>query len=126
MVIGYPPFESFVHHEVAHSYFGNESLTQFLELYVYNRIYTNSLDVDSWVFTRGYEPFRGFSNGGVHGLLDIYQLIGHDAMARAFQALYPLLTPFGQRLSEAGKQVILNETPPELQDQVQEILDKGI
>ena len=125
MVIGYLPFEVIVHHEVAHSYFGNESLAKFLDMYIYNRIYTNSLGVDSWIFTWDYDPFY-FRNSGLYGLMDIYQLIGHDAMARAYQALYPLRPPYGQRLSEAGKQVFLNETPPELQDQVREILDRGI
>jgi hypothetical protein len=125
VVLGYLPFEAIIHHEVSHSYFGNEYLTQFLELYVYNRTYTNSLDMDSWVYTRDYEPFLA-SNSHTHGLLDIYQLIGHDAMARAFQALYPLRPSFGTPLSEAGKQAIVNEAPSGLQNQVREILDRGI
>ena len=125
VVLGYLPFEAIIYHEVSHSYFGNESLTTFLELYLYNRIYTNSLAVESWVFTSGYEPFLNW-NAHIHGLLDIYQLIGHDAMARAYQALYPLRPPYGIPLSEAGKQVIVNEAPPELQDQVRAILDRGI
>ncbi len=66
VVIGYLPFEAIIHHEVSHSYFGNESLTKFLELYVYNRIYTNSLDVESWIFTSGYKPFH-YWNNGIHG-----------------------------------------------------------
>ena len=125
VVLGYLPFEAIIHHEVSHSYFGNEYLTQFLELYVYNRTYTNSLDVDSWVYTRDYEPFLA-SNSHTHGLLDIYQLIGHDAMARAFQALYPLRPSYGTPLSEAGKQAIVNEAPFGLQNQVREILNRGI
>jgi hypothetical protein len=125
VILGYLPFEAIIHHEVSHSYFGNENLTQFLELYVYNRVYTNSLVVDSWVYTRDYEPFLD-SNSRTHGLLDIYQLIGHDAMARAYQTLYPLRPPYGAFLSEAGKQAFVNEAPPALQDQVREILDRGI
>jgi hypothetical protein len=81
--------------------------------------------MDSWVYTRDYEPFLA-SNSHTHGLLDIYQLIGHDAMARAFQALYPLRPSFGTPLSEAGKQAIVNEAPSGLQNQVREILDRGI
>jgi hypothetical protein len=125
VILGYLPFEAIIYHEVSHSYFGNENLTQFLELYVYNRVYTNSLVVDSWVYTRDYEPFLD-SNSRTHGLLDIYQLIGHDAMARAYQTLYPLRPPYGAFLSEAGKQAFVNEAPPALQDQVREILDRGI
>ena len=125
VVIGYLPYESIIHHEIAHTYFGNEYLTQFLELYAYNRIYTNSLEVESWVFTREYEPFLD-SNSHTHGLLDIYQLIGRDAMAKAFQSLYPLRPPYGQPLSEAGKQAIVNEAPLAQQDQVRAILDRGI
>ena len=125
VVLGYLPFEAIIQHEIVLSYFGNEHLTQLIELYIYNRIHTNSLDVDSWIFTRDYVPFLE-SNAYTHGLLDIYQLIGHDAMARAFQALYLLKPPYGQPLSEEGKQAVVNEAPVAQQGQVRAILDRGI
>ena len=81
--------------------------------------------MDSWIFTRDYVPFLE-SNAYTHGLLDIYQLIGHDAMARAFQALYLLKPPYGQPLSEEGKQAVVNEAPVAQQGQVRAILDRGI
>lgn len=125
VVLGYLPFEAIIQHEVSHSYFSHEQLTQFLELYSYNRIYTNSLDANEWIHTRDYVPFLE-TNAYTHGLLDIYQLIGHDAMARAFQALYQLSPPYGEPLSEQGKLAIVNEALPEQQSQVREILERGI
>ena len=89
-------------HELSHSYIGHESLTQFLELYVHNVVRTNSTDVESWNFVRNYVPFRD-SNEGYAALLDIYQLIGQDAMARAYRKVYSLEPPYGQQLcAECG------------------------
>jgi hypothetical protein len=83
------PFDAILAHEAAHSYFGNESLTQFLELYAYNVIATGSQNVSAWIYLRNWTPGLA-SNMGIHALLDIYQAIGFDEMSRAYRAIYPL------------------------------------
>jgi hypothetical protein len=45
------PYDAILCHEASHSYVGNESLTQFLELYAYNVVRTGSADPMSWTFT---------------------------------------------------------------------------
>jgi hypothetical protein len=125
VVIGYTPFEAIVQHELGHSYMGNETLNQFVELYAYNRIYTNSVDVNSWIWTRNYVPFDP-DNANIHGILDIYQLIGHEAMSRAYRNLHQINPPYGSPLSEEGKRLIIDEAPSNLQEQVRAILDRGV
>jgi hypothetical protein len=105
------PYDAILVHELAHSYLGSESLTQFLELYGYNVLRTGSADVGAWTFTRDYVPGRD-SNEGVHALLDVYRLIGRDAMAAAYRAVLPLHPPYGQPLSAAARQAFVDAAPP--------------
>jgi hypothetical protein len=111
------PYEAILYHELSHSFIGNESLTQFLELYVYNMLHTNSQDLQVWIFTRNYvagDP----SNAGVHALLDVYQLIGPSAMARAYRTVYPLYPPCGAPLPASSKQAFIDQAPSALKAQV--------
>jgi len=117
------PFESILHHELAHSYYGNESITQFLELYIYNLIHTQSTDVHSWITTRNWVAGAS-SNTGVHALLDIYDWIGPIAMANAYQVIYPLRPPYGQPLSPACRQAFVDQAPEPLKTQVAEKANK--
>lgn len=111
------PFESILHHELSHSYFGHESLTQFLELYIYNLIHTQSTNVQSWITKRNWVAGSA-SNEGVHALLDIYQLIGPMAMANAYRMMYPLRPPYGQPLTAQGQQAFVDQAPLALKTQV--------
>jgi hypothetical protein len=104
------PFESILCHELAHSYLGNEILTQFLELYTYNRLHGSTPDLATWTFTRGYAG-PGDANRDVALVLDVYQMLGHDAMARAYKAAYALRPPYGQPLSAAVRQVFVDQAP---------------
>lgn len=111
------PYEAGLFHELGHSYIGSESLTQFLELYLYNVTRTGSTELPAWRYTRDWQP-NADTNQGVHALLDVYQLIGHDAMARAYRAVYPLRPPYGQPLSPAAQQVFVDQAPEAVKAQV--------
>lgn len=111
------PYDAILAHELAHSYVGNESLTQFLELYVYNVLRTGSAQLQSWVFTRGYSG-PAATNIDVAALLDVYQLIGPDAMASGYRAVLPHAPPYGSPLSEAAKQAFAQTVPDSLRAQV--------
>jgi hypothetical protein len=117
------PYDAILCHELGHSYIGNESLTQFLELYAYNVIRTGSTDPQRWIFTRGWVPGLA-TNQDVLAVLDVYQAIGHDAMLRAYRAIYPLRPPYGQTLSQAVIQAFVAQVPDALQAQVAEKLRK--
>ena len=104
------PFDAILAHELAHSYVGNEALTQFLELYIYNTLLNNSTDVSQWTFTRDYVPDAS-ANANVHALLDIYRLIGRDAMMNAYRAIYPLHPPYGSALSTAVRDAFVAAVP---------------
>ena len=104
------PFDAILYHELAHSYIGNESLTQFIELYVYNVVRTRSTNAQDWVHTRSW--VRGSStNSGVHALLDIYEMIGQAAMSAAYKAIYPLRPPYGVVLSAEAQQAFVDHAP---------------
>jgi hypothetical protein len=107
------PYEAILCHELSHSFIGNESLTQFLELYVYNMLQSNSQDLQAWTFNRNYIAWDP-SNHGVHALLDVYQLIGPGAMSRAYRVVYSLSPPYGQPLSAESKQAFIDQAPSEL------------
>jgi hypothetical protein len=109
------PFDAVAGHELAHSYISNEMLTQFLELYLYNVIRTASTDPAVWVFTRDWVPDQS-SNAGLAAVLDVYQVLGHDAMARAYRAVYPLRPPYGQPLSPAVIQAFVDQAPADVRD----------
>jgi hypothetical protein len=117
------PYDAILCHELGHSYIGTESLTQFLELYAYNVIRTGSTDTQSWIFTRGWVPNLP-TNQDVAAVLDIYRLIGHDAMRRAYRTIYPLRPPYGQALSQAVIQAFVAQVPVALQAQVTDKLAK--
>jgi hypothetical protein len=111
------PHRAILFHELAHSYIGHESLTQFLELLVYNVVETGSSDPQAWGHTRQYTGPRA-TNIGVHALLDIHALIGHDGMARAYRTLLELRPPYGQPLSAEARQAFVDEAPLGLEGQV--------
>ncbi|MBW3553330.1 MAG: carboxypeptidase-like regulatory domain-containing protein [Gemmatimonadetes bacterium] len=106
------PYDAIVYHEMAHSYIGNESLTQLLELIVYNVLRTGSTDLETWPYTRDYPGLQD-SNEDLYALMDIHGLIGHDAVARGYRAVLPLPTPYGQPLCEACVQAFVDEAPAE-------------
>jgi hypothetical protein len=119
------PYESILDHELSHSYIGHESLNQFLELYVYNTVHTNSDRVESWISLRGF--MRGLaSNEGIAALLDVYIWIGHDAMVRAYRTIYTLRPPYGQPLGADSKQAFVDQAPAALKAQVADKLVKVI
>ncbi len=103
-------YEAILDHELSHAYIAHESLNQFLELYCYNMVRTNSPDVKSWTYTRGYVAFQP-DNERIHALLDVYQWLGKDAMAGAYRAVYPLHPGYGVELCAACKQVFVDWAP---------------
>ncbi len=111
------PYDAMIVHELGHSFVGSASLTQFLELYGYNVLRTGSPELATWTYTRGYVPGRD-ANEGVHALLDVYGLIGRDAMARAYRAVLPLRPPYGQPLSAAAQQAFVDAAPADAKAQV--------
>lgn len=111
------PYDAILVHELTHSYIGNESLTQFLELYVHNMLRTGSPNLQAWLFTRGYSG-PASTNIDVAALLDVYQLIGSDAMAAGYRAVLPHAPPYGSPLSEAAKQAFAQTVPESLRAQV--------
>jgi hypothetical protein len=104
------PYNAILFHEISHSYIGNEGLTQFLDIYLYNMIYAKSTDINSWVYLQGYTPFLD-SNTWLHALLDIYQYIGPNNMSKAYQILYTLHPAYGSPLSEECLQVFVDQAP---------------
>ena len=85
--------------------------------YGYNVLRTGSTDVGAWTFTRDYVSGRE-ANEGVHALLDVYRLIGRDAMASAYRAVLPLRPPYGQPLSAAARQAFVDAAPAAVKAQV--------
>jgi hypothetical protein len=108
---------------MSHSYIGHEGVNQFLELFVYNMIHTGSANLQSWTWTRDYVPSNP-SNSGVHALLDVYQLIGRDAMSRAYKAVRVLNPPYGQPLSQQCQQAFVDQAPGSLKAQVADKMSK--
>lgn len=111
------PYEVVLFHEFSHGYIGNEGLNQFLHIYLYNMVHTNSPDIDSWIYLQGYTAFQN-DNTWVYALLDIYQLIGHDNMSRAYKILYSLKPPYGSPLSTECLQVFIDQAPTSVKEQV--------
>lgn len=108
-------------HELAHSYIGNEALTQFLELHVYNTDLGLGTDPTTWAQTRGWSPTQATSFGVTYAL-DIYHRVGPDVMRRAFRAVRPLRPAYGQPLTQAVIAAFLAEVPAEHRAYVQERL----
>jgi hypothetical protein len=111
------PYDPGITHELGHSYVGTESLAQFLEIYGHNVLRTGSKDVSRWTYTRSWTPQRA-DNKDVHAMLDVYELIGPEAMARAFRAVVPLRPAYGQPLSPAVQQVFIDAAPASVRAQV--------
>lgn len=117
------PYEAILIHETSHSWILHESLNQFLELYAYNVKRGTTPDLATWTFTRSWMPGLE-SNVGIHALLDVYQLIGRDAMARAYRAVHPLMPQYGQALTAQQRQVFVDEAPAAVKAQVAAKMEK--
>lgn len=116
------PYEVILSHEVGHSYIGHEGLTQFLEVYSYNVVETGSTDLETWPWKRtigdaSYVPFAP-GNDGAWALMDIYQLIGREAMGRAVAQIHALGAPYGAPMSDAARRTFIDEAPPAVRTQV--------
>jgi hypothetical protein len=118
----YAPHEVGLAHEIAHTYIGHEWLTQFLHLYVHNVIETGSEAVDQWVFfnLQDYDAFSA-ENTLWKALLDIYQLIGPEAMGRAYRNLHLMGVSYGSELSAEARQTFIDQAPAEVKNQVAEL-----
>jgi hypothetical protein len=116
-------YEAMIDHEMSHSYISHESLNQFLELYASNCANTNSTDIQSWIYLRNYVPFRE-SNDGISALLDIFQLIGEDAMKNAYRTILPLKPPYGKPLPDEDKQAFVDAAPLSVKSRVQTIINR--
>ncbi len=80
-------------------------------------LHTGSPSVQTWVFTRGYSG-PASTNSDVAALLDVYQLIGSEAMAAGYRAVLPHKPRYGSPLSDAVKQACVQTLSPSLRDQV--------
>lgn len=119
------PYDAILAHEIAHTYIGNEAMTQLLELYAFNRSLGSSPDLATWTFTRGYTgPSEANESSAL--LLDVYGLIGHDAMSRAYKAAYPLRPPYGQPLPSAVIDVFVHEAAQPVKEQVRAKLSRVV
>jgi hypothetical protein len=104
------PYDPMIIHELSHTWFGSESVTQFMEVYGWNVVSTGSEDARAWTYTRNWTPGRE-SNEGVHALLDVYELIGPDAMGDALRQVSALRPPYGQPLTPAMQQAFVDAAP---------------
>lgn len=111
------PYDAILVHELAHSYIGNESMTQFLEMYGYNVVMTGSESVSAWSATRNYDAGNE-GNAGVHALLDVYQLVGPAIMSDGYRAVLPLRPPYGQPLSLEAQEAFGAVVPEHLRSAV--------
>jgi parallel beta-helix repeat protein len=116
------PYEPVFYHELSHSYIGHESLTQFLEIYLHNIVHTNSTDFPNWIYLRNYYDLT--VHEGYAALLNIYKLIGRDAMANAYRIIYSLNPPYGEPLSQQCQQVFVDQAPDNLKPKVAELVSK--
>ena len=107
------PYDSILCHELSHSFMANEALNQFLELYVYNSLRGSSTDPSTWTFTRNWTPGLG-SNRGITAIMDVYQLIGHDAMRAAYRAVRPLRPAYNSPLSPQVLDAFVSVLPADL------------
>lgn len=111
------PYDAILLHELSHSYIGNEALTQFLELHLYNFLRTGSVEPTEWTHTRAWAPGAD-TNERVHAVLDIRRLVGLDGMKRAYGTLARLRPPYQQPLSSAGQQAFVDQAPAAVRDGV--------
>ena len=118
------PHDAIIGHELGHTYIGHEGLTQFLEVYVYNLVETGSTEFSGWIWTRGeYVPFAA-DNTGFRALLDIYQLMGPQAMGRAYARIHSFGAPYGVPLSASARAVFAQEAPADVRAQVSALADQ--
>ena len=91
------PFEAVPYHEIAHTYFHKEGIVQFLDMYMYNVVETNSVLPRDWNYLRGglYKDESGevvvkpdTKISGYLALMEIYQLISHDNTSNALKTYY--------------------------------------
>ena len=111
------PYDAILGHEAGHAYIAHESLTQFLELYLYNLARTGSTDPLAWTFTRSWTPDLE-TNTGIAAVLDVYKLIGFEAMQRSYRAIHPLRPPYGQPLPTAVIDAFILQAPEALRSAV--------
>lgn len=104
------PYDPMIIHELSHTWFGSESVTQFMELYGWNLVATGSDDPRRWTHTREWVPGQA-GNEGVHALLDVYELIGPRAMGQALRQVSALHPPYGQPLTPAMQQAFVDAAP---------------
>ena len=85
---------------------------------------TGTTDIHSWTYFEGW-PYTEFdaNNAGLMALLDIYQLLGHDGMMRAFKTLVSLNPPYGSPLSTLCKQAFIDQAPENLKTQVTALVE---
>lgn len=111
------PYDGVAPHELAHAFMPHETLNQFLELLFINQLLTGETALDRWTIKRGYIASRP-DNQQIHALLDIYGLIGLDAMRTAYRRIYPLRPPFAQPLGLDAQQVLVDAAPAATQERV--------
>lgn len=114
---GMSPYEALYYHELSHTYIAHESLNQFLEMYQYNLVHTGSTSYQNWTNYR--VPPESWP--WITAILDIYKLIGPDAMARAYKTIYNINPPYGVLLSQECKQAFIDQAPPNLKSQVSQL-----
>ena len=115
------PFEAIIDHELGHTYMGNESMNQFTEMYVYNVVRTGSTDLQAWTFTRSYAP-QTLPHVGVHLLLDVYSIIGVEAMKQAYRACFAIRPPYGDPIPAACIAAFVDRAPAASKVQVETML----
>lgn len=122
------PYDPALAHELSHAFIGNETLTQFLELYTHNMITTGSSVVSDWEWTRGYVA-GDESNRHIHALLDIYELLGAENMSQAYQTVYSFRPSYGDPLCSACEQAFVDQAGAQYRDQVTDLIarvDPGV
>ena len=104
---------------LATTYTRHQELQRFLGVYAHNFIETGSEEVEQWVYflNTTYVPFSE-ENEGWKALLDIYQLIGTEAMGRALKAIHFLELPIQTPLPPEGQQAFVDQAPEALKEQV--------
>jgi hypothetical protein len=117
MLPGIAPYDAILGHELAHSYIGNETLTQFLEMYVYNRLLGRGEMLDSWTFTRGYSGMNDMNQDSAL-VLDVYLLVGPRAMSSAYAAASLLGAPYGQPLPTLVVEAFVERAPIEARPEI--------
>lgn len=117
------PYDAILYHELSHTYIGQESLNQFLDIYTYNLINEGSYNIEDWTYSKSYETDKEWATGYV-AILEIYRLIGHDRMSEAYRVIWPTHPAYGQPLSAECIQAFVDHAPVELKAQVSELASR--